>query len=168
MICLPTHQFGRGMFGFSGVKSILTAFFLADLSTRIIFSVPKILLGTWPRVNREPRTSRRKKLVLVLFKFPSPAKKKGGQKKMTTFLVFVPWKCLEPKPLHFFFEVKFVYISCTNVENYLPSNNFGYRTIFILFVKRDHKLRHQNIWCFVLDVCKVGPIRWLSMVLKNP
>lgn len=167
MICLPTHQFGRGMFGFSRVKSILTAFFLADLSTRIIFSVPKILLGTWPRVNREPRTSRRKKLVRVLFKFPSPAKKRGSEKNDDIF-GFRPMEVLGTKTPAFFFEVKFVYISCTNVENYLPSNNFGYRTIFIFFVKRDHKLRHQNIWCFVLDVCKVGPIRWLSMGLKNP
>lgn len=74
-----------------------------------------------------------------------PRKKKRGSEKNDDIFGFRPMEVLGTKTPAFFFEVKFVYISCTNVENYLPSNNFGYRTIFIFFVKRDHKLRHQNI-----------------------
>lgn len=90
--------------------------------------------------------------VRVLFKFPSPAKKTWGSETNDDIFGFRPMEVLGTKTPAFFFEMKFVYISCTNVENYLPSNNFGYRTIFIFFGKRDHKLRHQKSPKYIYDV----------------
>lgn len=123
-------------------KSIITAFFLADLSTRIILSVPKILLGgpaeQWPRVSPSP------------VQISLPRKAKWGSEKNDDIFGFRPVEVLGSKTPAFCFEVKFVYISCTNVENYLPSNNFGYRTIFIFLSKEttnlDTKIYDVSFW----------------------
>ena len=100
--------------------------------------------------------------------FPPPPKKQGGSGKNDDIFGFRPMEVLGTKTPAFCFEVKFVYISCTNVENYLPSNNFGYRTIFMFFCEKGPQTETPKYMMFRFGCLQSGPHTMVINGLKKP